>query len=121
MILATLAVAFAWVSHYRGIACGIAPEIYTPLAEAWGALGLPKWAPPASGVQPIQHGAEVAPARPLDDLVGALALLEMQRLGSLEVDHQLELDRRLNRKLARLGALEGHRSPRAETETGLVG
>ena len=32
--------------------------------------------------------------------------LEAQRLGGLEVDHQLELDRSLNGKLARLRALE---------------
>jgi hypothetical protein len=49
--------------------------------------------------------------RPLiDHLVGAL--LEMQwhveteRLGGLKVDHQLELDRGLDGKLARLRALE---------------
>ena len=56
-----------------------------------------------------------------DHLVGAL--LEMQRhveaerLGGLEVDHQLELDRGLDGKLARLRALEdaidiGRRAPK---------
>ena len=42
---------------------------------------------------------------------------EAERLGGLQVDHQLELDRRLNRKLAGLGAPEdairiGRRSPK---------
>ena len=32
--------------------------------------------------------------------------VEAERLGSLQVDHQLELDRGLDGKLARLGALE---------------
>jgi len=46
----------------------------------------------------------------LDHLVGALLELqrhvEAERLGGLEVDHQLELDRGLDGKLARLLALE---------------
>src|SRR5439155_26597899 len=45
-----------------------------------------------------------------DHFVGALlearGYVEAERLGGLEVDHQLELDRGLNGKLARLGALE---------------
>ena len=46
----------------------------------------------------------------LDHIVGSLLELhwhvEAERLGGLHVDHQLELDRRLDRKLAWLGALE---------------
>ena len=43
--------------------------------------------------------------------------VEAERLGGLEVDHQLELDRGLDRKLARLRALEdaigiGRRAPK---------
>ena len=45
-----------------------------------------------------------------DHLVGALLEnprhVETERLGGFEVDHQLELDRSLDRKLARLRALE---------------
>ena len=56
-----------------------------------------------------------------DHLIGALLQLpghvEAERLGGLEVDHQLELDRGLDRKLARLRALEdaigiGRRAPK---------
>src|SRR5262252_362035 len=46
----------------------------------------------------------------LDHIVGSLLELhwhvEAERLGGLHVDHQLELDRRLDRKLAWLGSLE---------------
>jgi hypothetical protein len=54
-------------------------------------------------------------------LVGALLKMqshvEAERLGGLEVDHQLELDRGLDGKLARLRALEdaidiGRRAPK---------
>ena len=49
-------------------------------------------------------------ARLLDHLVGAAEQLcwrfETEGLGSLKVDHQLELDRSLDRKIARLLALE---------------
>ena len=57
----------------------------------------------------------------LNHLVGALLKaqrhIQAQRFGSLEIDHQLELDRGLDRKLARLGALEhaigiGRRAPK---------
>src|SRR3954449_10800410 len=45
-----------------------------------------------------------------DHCVGALlelnGYIEAERLGGLEIDHQLELDRSLDGKLARLGALE---------------
>jgi hypothetical protein len=56
----------------------------------------------------------------LNHLVGALLKaqrhIQAERFGSLEIDHQLELDRGLDRKLARLGALEdaigiGRRAP----------
>src|SRR4029453_10939490 len=52
----------------------------------------------------------VASWRSFDDLVGALLKqrrhVEAERLGGLEVDHQLELDRGLDWKLARFCALE---------------
>ena len=45
-----------------------------------------------------------------DHLVGTLLEVqrhvEAERLGSLEIDHKLEFDRGLDRKFARLGALE---------------
>ncbi len=52
----------------------------------------------------------IEPGSSFDHLVGALLEarwhVEAERLGGLEVDGQFELDRRLDRKLARLGALE---------------
>jgi hypothetical protein len=107
------------------------------LALNGGVLRRSKWSdiesaadnPPASSVPPpltrsgprcdFQVALQSA-VRLFDHLVGAL--LEMQRhveterLGGLEVDHQLELDRGLDGKLVRFRALEdtigiGRRAP----------
>ena len=52
--------------------------------------------------------------------------VEAERLGGLEIDHQLELDRGLDRKIARFRALEdtidiGRRTPKIVDENRTVG
>src|SRR2546425_2341010 len=58
-----------------------------------------------TGCERSQQGSPL-----LDHLVGALLEkewhVEAERLGSLEVDHQLELDRELDWQFARLGAFQ---------------
>ena len=58
-----------------------------------------------SGCEQSQQGSSL-----FDHLVGALLQqprhVDAQRLGGLEIDHQLELDRELHRKLARSLAFE---------------
>ena len=64
----------------------------------------------ATRLPPHQQGNELPPPHSFNHLVGALPELqrhvEAERLGGLEVDHQLELDWGLDGKLARLRALE---------------